>query len=127
MGLKIDGVVENMAGLKQRVASPGIKFFSQLGGVEIDVSEKVIELLNREIGGEVLMTCDVFDAGAGGAAKMCSELGVPLLGRIPMDPELGRAAEQGRSILGSMNQSGGKAPPAHCSQALAAIVKILSP
>jgi Mrp family chromosome partitioning ATPase len=126
VGLKIEGVVENMAGLKQRVSTPGVKF-SQLGadGQETDVSARVLEVLRRELG-EVLVSCDIFDAGGGGAERMCRELGVPLLGRIPMDPELGRAAEQGRSVLGLSEERKG-ASPAICSHALNSIVKLLNP
>ncbi|KAK9150857.1 hypothetical protein Syun_009166 [Stephania yunnanensis] len=34
-----------------------------------------------------------------GALKMCLEMGVPFLGRVPMDPQLGKAAEEGRSCF----------------------------
>ena len=35
----------------------------------------------------------------GGAEKMAQEMGAPFLGRIPLDPSLGRAAEEGRSAV----------------------------
>lgn len=35
--------------------------------------------------------------GRGGGEKLAAELGIPLLARIPLDPELGRAADLGRS------------------------------
>jgi hypothetical protein len=30
---------------------------------------------------------------------MCADMGVALLGKVPMDPALGRAAEEGRSVF----------------------------
>lgn len=36
---------------------------------------------------------------------MASEMGVPFLGKIPLDPSLGRAAEEGRSILNEHSAS----------------------
>ena len=42
---------------------------------------------------------DVFQASRGGAARMCEQAGVPFLGRVPLDPSIAAAAEQGRSIF----------------------------
>lgn len=39
-------------------------------------------------------------AAAGGAEGMATRMGVPFLGRIPMDPALGQACELGRSVFG---------------------------
>lgn len=30
---------------------------------------------------------------------MCHQMGIPLLGKVPLDPGLGKAAEEGRSIF----------------------------
>ena len=43
--------------------------------------------------------CLCVQATGGGAKKMCRDMDVPLLGRVPLDPGLGRAAEEGRSAL----------------------------
>ena len=79
------------------------------------------------LAGRVVVCTDVFEGGGGGAERMCREvsldvifrqpghviltpscilpqMGVRLLGRVPLDPELGRAAESGRSIFGSGGQ-----------------------
>lgn len=37
--------------------------------------------------------------GSGGGAKLAQELGVPLLGRIPLDPKLSEAGDKGGSIF----------------------------
>uniref|UniRef100_A0A0E0GIJ7 Cytosolic Fe-S cluster assembly factor NBP35 n=1 Tax=Oryza nivara TaxID=4536 RepID=A0A0E0GIJ7_ORYNI len=42
---------------------------------------------------------EVFDSSKGGAEKMCNEMGVPFLGKVPMDPQLCKAAEEGRSCF----------------------------
>uniref|UniRef100_K3YU84 Cytosolic Fe-S cluster assembly factor NBP35 n=1 Tax=Setaria italica TaxID=4555 RepID=K3YU84_SETIT len=42
---------------------------------------------------------EVFDSSKGGAEKMCIEMGVPFLGKVPMDPQLCKAAEEGRSCF----------------------------
>lgn len=42
---------------------------------------------------------DVFHPSGGGAEKMAASMGVPFLGRVPLDPHLSRAAERGESAL----------------------------
>lgn len=42
---------------------------------------------------------DVFFPSSGGAEKMCAELGVPFLGRVPLDPGISRAGELGQSAF----------------------------
>ncbi|KAJ2488779.1 cytosolic Fe-S cluster assembly factor nbp35 [Coemansia sp. RSA 2050] len=58
----------------------------------------------------------IFPPTTGGAQALCSELGVPLLGRIPLDPLIGRACDFGESFAESSPTS----PAAH---ALSEIVK----
>jgi hypothetical protein len=48
---------------------------------------------------DVAAAADVFLPTGGGAAKMCQQLGLQLLGKVPLDPLLGQAAEEGRSVL----------------------------
>nr|GMC56685.1 Cytosolic Fe-S cluster assembly factor NBP35 [Ipomoea batatas] len=55
--------------------------------------EKAPELLN------LFAYSEVFDTSGGGAAKMCNEVSVPFLGAVPMDPQLCKAAEEGRSCF----------------------------
>src|SRR5919106_133274 len=43
------------------------------------------------------MSGDVF--GSGGGAALASELGLPLLGRIPLDPALREAGDEGRPLV----------------------------
>lgn len=42
---------------------------------------------------------DVFFPSSGGAEKMCRELNVPYLGKIPLDPTISKAGELGRSLF----------------------------
>ncbi|WMV56825.1 hypothetical protein MTR67_050210 [Solanum verrucosum] len=71
VGVEVLGVVENMSGLSQPLSE--FKF--------------------------TRMTETVFDASGGGAAKMCNDMGVPFLGKVPLDPQLCKAAEDGRSCF----------------------------
>ena len=48
---------------------------------------------------EVVAETDVFFSDGDGAAGMAAQMGVPFLGRIPLDPSLSRAAEEGRSAF----------------------------
>ncbi|XP_068618279.1 cytosolic Fe-S cluster assembly factor nubp1 [Battus philenor] len=53
---------------------------------------------------------ELFPATTGGAAAMCAELGVPLLGALPIDPLLARACDAGTSFL--------QLPPSQTTHAL---------
>ena len=49
---------------------------------------------------DMLLETPIFNAApSGGAEGMSKRMGVPFLGRIPMDPILGQASEQGRSVF----------------------------
>ena len=50
-------------------------------------------------------------AAGGGAEGMAKRMGVPFLGRIPMDPSLGQASEQGRSAFGGAESPEAAAAP----------------
>ena len=64
-----------------------------------DVSEASLALLAErcpELLG--LSVCsDVFPSAGGGAEAMARSFGVPFFGRVPLDPEITRACEAGRS------------------------------
>ena len=53
----------------------------------------------------------------GGAERMACDMGVPFLGRVPMDGQLSRASEEGRSVF-----EGGAAAAASSAPALRAII-----
>ncbi|KAM3713388.1 hypothetical protein ACB098_01G254000 [Castanea mollissima] len=100
VGVKVLGVVENMSGLCQPLMD--FKFMRMTEtGEHIDVSERVREYL-REKAPELqnLIACsEVFDSSSGGAEKMCREMDVPFLGKVPLDPQLCKAAEEGKSCF----------------------------
>lgn len=50
---------------------------------------------------------DMFFPSSGGAEKMCAEMGVPFLGKIPLDPRISMAGEFGRSLFEDINTSRG--------------------
>ncbi|KAF6164501.1 hypothetical protein GIB67_025327 [Kingdonia uniflora] len=100
VGLKVLGVVENMSGLQQRLADLQILEVSE-SGVERDRTEWFMEILREKVPEalDFFSRTEVFDSSMGGAAKMSMEMGIPFLGKIPMDPELCKAAEEGRSCF----------------------------
>lgn len=115
--LPVLGVVENMSGLQQRV--PGLRFTypaatsqgegaadADAGAAQADVTEKVLAAL-ASAGfdlQQLVAHAEVFPPSGGGAAKMCKDMGVRLLGQVPLDPALTRAAEAGRSIFEPLAQ-----------------------
>lgn len=90
--LPVLGVVENMSGLSTPMSN--MKFMSKSGK---DVSGDVLKHIPEELR-DCLATCDVFNPSKGGAAAMAKNMSVPFLGCVPLDPEIGRVAEQGGSI-----------------------------
>ncbi|KAK2452737.1 cytosolic Fe-S cluster assembly factor NBP35 [Trifolium repens] len=104
IGVKVLGVVENMSGLSQPISN--LKFSKITNNGEMkDVTEWTLEYM-REKAPEMLnfITCsEVFDSSGGGAIKMCNEMEVPFLGKVPLDPQLCKAAEEGRSCFTDKN------------------------
>eukprot|EP00051_Salpingoeca_urceolata_P005504 m.73813 g.73813 ORF g.73813 m.73813 type:complete len:317 (-) comp14387_c0_seq2:48-998(-) len=59
---------------------------------------------------------EIFPATTGGAEAMAAEMGVPFLGRLPIDPRIARCCDQGKSFLEEV-------PDSPATQAYHAIVK----
>jgi Mrp family chromosome partitioning ATPase len=91
-GLPVLGVVENMSGLSTPLSN--MKFISKSGE---DYSEEVLSHIPTSLR-DCLATCDVFRPSKGGAQAMSESMSVPFLGRVPLDPEICRVAEEGGSI-----------------------------
>lgn len=47
----------------------------------------------------------IFYPTTGGASKMCSDMNVPLLGKVPLDPRIARACDEGKFYLGEYPDS----------------------
>ncbi|KAL6135872.1 hypothetical protein ACLB2K_068097 [Fragaria x ananassa] len=105
VGIQVIGVVENMSGLRRPMlaASKFLRMTEAEWVIEY-VKEKAPELL------DIIALNEVFDNSGGGATKMCREMGVPFLGKVPLDPELCKAAEEGRSCF--VDQKSGTSAPA---------------
>ncbi|XP_030232130.1 cytosolic Fe-S cluster assembly factor nubp1 [Gadus morhua] len=50
-------------------------------------------------------TSQIFPPTTGGAERMCEELGLRLLGKVPLDPRIGRSCDEGRSFLAEVPDS----------------------
>ncbi|CAL9749560.1 unnamed protein product [Musa acuminata subsp. burmannicoides] len=100
VGIQVLGIVENMSELRQSISD--FRFVkSTESGHENDVTEWALSYIRSNAPEllSVISCCEVFDSSRGGAAKMCAEMGVPFLGKVPMDPHLCRAVEEGRSCF----------------------------
>lgn len=113
--LQVLGVVENMSTL--HVALDSLTFLntaaaggSGSGGSntqQADITAAVRAALQQALVdsglvgslSDVAAAADIFLPTGGGAAHMCEQLGLRLLGKVPLDPLLGQAAEEGRSVL----------------------------
>jgi hypothetical protein len=108
--LQVLGVVENMSTLQ--VGLPTLRFLnssssSSSSSAQADLTAAVQAALYEALVvpglvkdlSEVTAATDVFLPTGGGAGAMCEQLGLQLLGRVPLDPLLGQAAEEGRSVL----------------------------
>lgn len=100
VGIRVLGVVENMSGLCQGLGDFRFTMATETGE-EKDVTGWVLGQLEERAPDllSVVAHSEVFDSHAGGAAKMCSEMVVPFLGKVPLDPQLCKAAEEGRSCF----------------------------
>lgn len=100
VGLPVLGVVENMSGFHQPLTD--FRFIKPSDdGAQNDVTQWVMEYV-KEKAPELLnliASTDVFDSSGGGALRMCVEMGIPFLGKVPLDPQLCKAAEEGRSCF----------------------------
>jgi hypothetical protein len=81
-----------MAGLAMPIN--GLTFTAPSGR---DVTAEVLACLPSALR-PCMAHCDVFAASRGGAETMAREMGIPFLGRVPLDPALGRLAESGKSL-----------------------------
>ncbi|CAI9766724.1 unnamed protein product [Fraxinus pennsylvanica] len=111
VGLPVLGVVENMSGLCQPLSE--FKFLSVAEtGEQKDMTEWVIAQMREKAPDllQIFAFSEVFDSSAGGGAKMCLEMGVPFLGKVPLDPQLCKAAEEGRSCFEDVKKCPVSAP-----------------
>ncbi|XP_043567948.1 cytosolic Fe-S cluster assembly factor nubp1 isoform X2 [Chiloscyllium plagiosum] len=57
-----------------------------------------------QVDGAVIITTpqhesQIFPPTTGGAMKMCKDLSIPFLGKVPLDPRIGKSCDEGKSFL----------------------------
>jgi len=102
----IDGVV--MVSTPQEVATGdvrrGIKMFERVNTPVLGIVENMAGLVCPHCDEEV----DVF--GSGGGERLAEEMGLPLLGRVPLDPAVRLAGDEGvPTVLSAPDSSAGTA------------------
>ncbi|GAB2269408.1 cytosolic Fe-S cluster assembly factor nbp35 [Dionaea muscipula] len=100
VGIQVLGVVENMSSLCQSL--PDFKFLKRTqNGQQSDVTGWALEYMKEKAPEllDLIASIEVFDSSGGGATKMCQDMGVPFLGKVPLDPQLCKVAEEGRSCF----------------------------
>lgn len=65
----------------------------------------VIENMSGFVCPKCKNTSQIFPPTTGGAQRMCEELNLPLLGRVPLDPRIGKSCDEGRSFLAEVPDS----------------------
>ena len=73
---------------------------------EIDFCRKVglkvvgmVENMSSFVCPKCSVISEILPATSGGAEALCKELGLELLGKIPLDPSIGQACDEGKSLL----------------------------
>ncbi|NLA39268.1 MAG: Mrp/NBP35 family ATP-binding protein [Methanomicrobiales archaeon] len=74
-------------------SSKAVKFVEKMGLKVLGIIENMSGMVCPHCGGEI----DLF--GQGGGRKAAEDLGVPYLGRIPLDPDMRRAGDEGRPFI----------------------------
>ncbi|MGH0158716.1 UNVERIFIED_CONTAM: hypothetical protein FKN15_058054 [Acipenser sinensis] len=59
----------------------------------------------ENMSGFVCPKCKIFPPTTGGVEKMCKELNIPLLGKVPLDPRIGKSCDEGKSFLSEVPES----------------------
>ncbi|TKW05067.1 hypothetical protein SEVIR_7G152303v4 [Setaria viridis] len=111
-GVPVLGVVENMSGLRQAILD--MKFVKPSESGEADVTDWALDYIKEKAPDllSVVACIEAFDSSKGGAEKMCREMGVPFLGKVTMDPQLGKAVDEGRSCFTDQKCSASASAPA---------------
>ncbi|XP_051743794.1 cytosolic Fe-S cluster assembly factor nubp1 isoform X1 [Ctenopharyngodon idella] len=65
----------------------------------------VIENMSGFVCPKCKNTSQIFPPTTGGAQRMCEELNLPLLGRVPLDPRIGKSCDEGKSFLTEVPES----------------------
>eukprot|EP01026_Neomeris_dumetosa_P011821 TRINITY_DN1418_c0_g1_i3.p1 TRINITY_DN1418_c0_g1~~TRINITY_DN1418_c0_g1_i3.p1 ORF type:complete len:216 (-),score=45.06 TRINITY_DN1418_c0_g1_i3:184-831(-) len=107
VGIPILGVVENMSGLVAKLDT--VRFSDTLGD---NVTEQTLQKIKTCLGDEeyhkLNLHVDVFNKDMGGGGdSLAQRYGISLLGKVPLDPNIGITAEEGKGIIAKLDVDSG--------------------
>lgn len=126
-GIPILGVVENMSSLVCPATSLRFKDAQGNDLTEL-VMSSILSAVSEGAGATITAEMPVFYAPPNsntrvcGAEEMAMKADVPFLGRIPLDPALSQAAEEGRWVMLTTSENG-HTTQAACAPALNAVIE----
>lgn len=65
----------------------------------------VVENMSSFVCPKCRFSTEIFPPKTGGAKKMCEEMDVPFLGKMPLDPKIGKACDEGKSFINEVPDS----------------------
>ncbi|XP_041086012.1 cytosolic Fe-S cluster assembly factor nubp1-like [Polyodon spathula] len=65
----------------------------------------VVENMSGFVCPKCKINSQIFPPTTGGAEKMCRELNIPLLGKVPLDPRIGKSCDEGKSFFSEVPDS----------------------
>jgi Mrp family chromosome partitioning ATPase len=107
VGLPVLGVVENMSGFVCPKCSvrPSLFSCSLTLIIYIYLSFSLPPPLSHSHTAQT--RTEIFPPTTGGGEQMARQMGVPFLGRVPLDPRLARACDEGKSYFQECPDSAG--------------------
>ena len=94
--VKVLGIVENMSTYQTKL--PQLSFADKDG---VDCTERMLATLKEKCPEalECVVSSQLFSDSYGGAEKMATDYNIPFWGRLPLDPNLLKACEDGKSFV----------------------------
>jgi ATP-binding protein involved in chromosome partitioning len=97
----------------------GVKMFERVGVPVLGIVENMSYLESPETGKPMAIF------GSGGGQRLADELGLPLLGQVPIDPRIAEGGDTGRPIVAAEPTSGAARALAQVAERVAELMRAL--